>query len=227
MRVVSMIASAAFVLVAGFFFYSAGVSAMQIGQNQSEKPVAVAKGSTTPAAKPAVAAPAAAAPAAAAPAAAAPAAAAPAAAAPAAAAPAAAAPPAAAPAAAAPAAAAPAAAAPPVAVAAAKPAPAPAAAPAAAAPKAGAPKAAAPKLADDAGALNLKSDAPADVYVDGKKVGKTPLVGYRVNPGNYKVRFDCQTEGGKVQGTAKPVNVPPYSDVDVDHECSADKPAEQ
>ncbi|MHB8875882.1 MAG: PEGA domain-containing protein [Myxococcaceae bacterium] len=222
-------------LVAGFFFWSAAVSAAAIGQGVVDKPMVVAKAVVpAPKASPAAAAPEAPAPApvavAAAAAAAAPAPAAddlglePLAPAPAAK-PAAAAPPPVAIVAPKPAAAAPAV------VPAASPAapkaavvPAVAVAPAAAPPAA--PKPAVKKLADDAGALNLKSDYPADVFVDGRKVGKTPLVGYRVNAGNYKVRFDCVVDGTKVPGTAKSVNVPSYSDVDVDHECSADKPAE-
>ncbi len=85
------------------------------------------------------------------------------------------------------------------------------------------PKPAGPKLNDDAGALNLKADAPAEVYVDGKRVGKTPLIGFKLNAGSYKVRFDCTVDGAKVQGAVKPITVPPYAEVDVDHECASDK----
>jgi outer membrane biosynthesis protein TonB len=94
----------------------------------------------------------------------------------------------------------------------------PAAAPAA-------PVAAEPVAAAEA-FLNLKASDTADVYVDGKKAGSSPVLGYKVKPGKHKVRFDCyDASGSTAKGPEKLVEVRAADEKDVDHECTAEAKA--
>ena len=56
------------------------------------------------------------------------------------------------------------------------------------------PVAAKPASAD--GLINLRATDTADVYLDGKKLGGSPLLGVKAKIGNHKVRFDCYDAAG-------------------------------
>jgi outer membrane biosynthesis protein TonB len=102
---------------------------------------------------------------------------------------------------------------------AAKPAPAPAAAPSPA--PAPAPVAAKPAPAPVAeGLLNLRATDTADVFLDGKKLGGSPLLGVKAKAGPHKVRFDCyDAAGNTVAGTPQTVTVKADGEVDVEFPC--------
>jgi len=96
-------------------------------------------------------------------------------------------------------------------VAAKPPAPAPAPAPVAAKPPP-------PAVAD--GMLNLRASDTADVYLDGRKLGGTPLLGVKAKVGNHKLRFDCyDAAGNTVAGPAQTVAVKAEAEVDVEFTC--------
>lgn len=104
------------------------------------------------------------------------------------------------------------------------PAPVPAAKPdagVAAAPKPPAP--APPPVAPAAdGLLTLRASDTADVYVDGKKVGTSPVEGLKVKAGAHKVRFDCyDASGNTTPGAAKTVTVPADGEQTLEFECPA------
>jgi outer membrane biosynthesis protein TonB len=91
------------------------------------------------------------------------------------------------------------------------PAPAPAPAPVAAKPPP-------PAVAD--GMLNLRASDTADVYLDGRKLGGTPLLGVKAKVGNHKLRFDCyDAAGNTVAGPAQTVAVKAEAEVDVEFTC--------
>jgi len=72
------------------------------------------------------------------------------------------------------------------------------------------------------GLLNLRASDTADVYVDGKKVGSSPIDGFKVRAGTHKVRFDCyDAAGNTTPGAAKTVTVAPDSEQSVEYECPA------
>jgi hypothetical protein len=72
------------------------------------------------------------------------------------------------------------------------------------------------------GVLNLRASDTADVYVDGKKVGGSPVDGLKVRAGTHKVRFDCyDTAGNTIPGAAKSVTVAADGEQSVDFECPA------
>jgi type IV secretory pathway VirB10-like protein len=72
----------------------------------------------------------------------------------------------------------------------------------------------------DTGQLNLKADQTAEVYVDGRKVGVTPVLSHKVSIGRHRVRFDCLTPDGKKRGSDQRVKVPPLGEVLVEHKCA-------
>jgi len=59
----------------------------------------------------------------------------------------------------------------------------------------------------------------ADVYVDGKRVGKAPIDRYPVVPGQRRIRFDCIFEGKTHRGKERSVDVPEYADAVIEHQC--------
>lgn len=72
------------------------------------------------------------------------------------------------------------------------------------------------------GVLNLRASDTADVYVDGKKVGGSPIDGLKVRAGTHKVRFDCyDAAGNTIPGAAKSVTVAADGEQSVEFDCPA------
>ncbi len=72
------------------------------------------------------------------------------------------------------------------------------------------------------GSLNLRASDTADVYIDGRKVGGSPVLGHRVKAGKHKVRFDCYDPSGEAkQGIVQTVDVGVDGERDVEYECPA------
>lgn len=72
------------------------------------------------------------------------------------------------------------------------------------------------------GLLNLRASDTADVFVDGKKVGGSPVEGLKVRAGAHKVRFDCyDAAGNTVPGSAKTVTVPADGEESLEYTCPA------
>ncbi|MDX2012286.1 MAG: hypothetical protein SFW67_18970 [Myxococcaceae bacterium] len=72
------------------------------------------------------------------------------------------------------------------------------------------------------GYLNLRASDTADVFVDGKKVGGSPIEGLKVKAGTHKVRFDCyDAAGNTLPGAPKTVTVAADSEASVDFPCPA------
>ncbi len=53
------------------------------------------------------------------------------------------------------------------------------------------------EVVEDAGTLDILSDPPQDVVLDGKPIGKTPLTNYRVKVGSHDVTFLDPAEGDR------------------------------
>lgn len=72
------------------------------------------------------------------------------------------------------------------------------------------------------GLLNLRATDTADVFVDGKKVGGSPVEGLKVRAGAHKVRFDCyDAAGNTIPGAAKSVTVPADGEESLEYTCPA------
>jgi hypothetical protein len=72
------------------------------------------------------------------------------------------------------------------------------------------------------GVVNLRASDTADVFVDGKKVGGSPIEGLKVKAGTHKVRFDCyDAAGNTVPGSPKSVTVPADGEASLDYTCPA------
>lgn len=70
------------------------------------------------------------------------------------------------------------------------------------------------------GVLNLRASDTADVFVDGKKVGGSPIEGLKVRAGTHKVRFDCyDAAGNTVPGASKTVTVAADGEQSVEYPC--------
>ncbi len=70
------------------------------------------------------------------------------------------------------------------------------------------------------GVLNLRASDTADVFVDGKKAGGSPQLGFKVKPGKHKVRFDCYQPTGETKpGITQTYDVAKDGQRDVDYEC--------
>lgn len=70
------------------------------------------------------------------------------------------------------------------------------------------------------GLLNLRASDTADVFVDGKKAGGSPIEGLKVRAGTHKVRFDCyDAAGNTVPGTPKSVTVAADAEENVEFTC--------
>lgn len=83
--------------------------------------------------------------------------------------------------------------------------------------------AAAPKPPPAEGQLNLRASDTADVFVDGKKAGTSPVLGFKVKAGTHKVRFDCyDAAGNTVAGPVRTVSVAPDTEADVEFTCPAE-----
>ena len=86
--------------------------------------------------------------------------------------------------------------------------------------KAPEPVVAAPKVPPVEGMLNLRATDTADVYLDGKKLGGSPLLGIKARVGNHKVRFDCyDAAGNTVAGPLQTIAVKADAEVDVEYPC--------
>lgn len=82
------------------------------------------------------------------------------------------------------------------------------------------PVAAAPKAPPAEGMLNLRASDTADVYLDGKKLGGSPLLGIKARAGNHKVRFDCyDAAGNTVAGPTQTITVKADAEVEVEYPC--------
>jgi hypothetical protein len=70
------------------------------------------------------------------------------------------------------------------------------------------------------GVMNLQASDTADIYVDGRKVGASPIMGFKTKAGTHKVRFDCyDAAGNAMTGQVKVVLVSPEKDQDVEFTC--------
>jgi hypothetical protein len=70
------------------------------------------------------------------------------------------------------------------------------------------------------GTLNLSSSGTADVFVDGKKVGSSPIRALKVRAGTHKVRFDCyDAAGNTLPGSGKSVTVAADTEESVEFTC--------
>ncbi|MCC6332398.1 MAG: hypothetical protein IT380_00255 [Myxococcales bacterium] len=70
------------------------------------------------------------------------------------------------------------------------------------------------------GLLNLRASDTADVYVDGKKVGGSPVMGFKAKVGTRRVRFDCyDAAGNAIAGPVKTVTVKVDEEQDVEFTC--------
>ena len=70
------------------------------------------------------------------------------------------------------------------------------------------------------GMINLRASDTADVYLDGKKLGGSPLLGIKARVGNHKVRFDCyDAAGNTVAGPVQTVAVKADAEVDIEYPC--------
>ena len=82
------------------------------------------------------------------------------------------------------------------------------------------PVVAAPKAPPSEGVLNLRATDTADVYLDGKKLGGSPLMGIKAKVGNHKVRFDCyDAAGNTVAGPVQTIAVKADAEVEVEYPC--------
>jgi hypothetical protein len=81
---------------------------------------------------------------------------------------------------------------------------------------AGVPSKAAPREA----IVNLTASNTADIFIDGKKVGSSPLLGVKVRPGMHHVRFDCYDAAANViPGEALEVSAVANEEQNVDFSC--------
>ncbi len=72
------------------------------------------------------------------------------------------------------------------------------------------------------GVLNLQATDTADVFVDGKRMGASPVLGVKVKVGAHKVRFDCyDAAGNTVAGAVQNVTAVANQEVDVSFTCPA------
>jgi outer membrane biosynthesis protein TonB len=70
------------------------------------------------------------------------------------------------------------------------------------------------------GQFNLRASDTADVFVDGKKVGGSPVLGLKVKPGKHKIRFDCYDSTGEARpGVAQTHEVGADGEKDVEWDC--------
>lgn len=91
-------------------------------------------------------------------------------------------------------------------------------------PEPAAPKPApAPAAPPQEGVLNLRASDTADVYLDGRKLGGSPLIGVKAKVGPHKLRFDCyDSAGNTVPGAAQSVVVKADVELDVEFPCPAE-----
>jgi hypothetical protein len=76
-----------------------------------------------------------------------------------------------------------------------------------------------PAARADSASLNLRSNRPAEIFVDGKSIGRSPQLRYALPPGRHELRFDCIYDWGKAKGEVQSLYLVPYAEGDVTHEC--------
>jgi hypothetical protein len=70
------------------------------------------------------------------------------------------------------------------------------------------------------GLLNLKASDTAEVVVDGRKVGPSPRLGFKIKPGKHKIRFDCYDENGNLKpGKVQNIDVEAGSEQEISYDC--------
>ena len=70
------------------------------------------------------------------------------------------------------------------------------------------------------GSVNLRASDTADVFIDGRKIGGSPILGHRVKAGKHKVRFDCYDATGEaLQGVSLTIDVPADGEKDLEYDC--------
>ena len=55
------------------------------------------------------------------------------------------------------------------------------------------------------------------MLIDFKPVGTTPLKGYALKPGSYRVQFVCKKGGAP--SAPRLITVQPFTETDVEHRC--------
>jgi hypothetical protein len=69
---------------------------------------------------------------------------------------------------------------------------------------------------------NLRASDTADIFLDGKKVGSSPVTGRKVKAGKHKVRFDCYDANGETMpGAVQSVDVAADEEKEVEFACPA------
>ena len=74
-----------------------------------------------------------------------------------------------------------------------------------------------PQPPRETGTLNFLATAVAEVLVDDKKVGTTPLRGQVFKVGSYRIQFVCA--GARVRSPQRLVEVLPFTETDIEHRC--------
>ncbi len=70
------------------------------------------------------------------------------------------------------------------------------------------------------GQFNLRASDTAEVVVDGKRVGRSPVLGFKVKPGRHKVRFDCYDASGVARpGVSQTYDIAADYETDVEYDC--------
>ncbi len=55
-------------------------------------------------------------------------------------------------------------------------------------------------VVEDVSFLDIQSEPSTEVLLDGKPIGKTPLMGVKVTPGAHDVTFVDESEGNRTMG---------------------------
>jgi len=83
-----------------------------------------------------------------------------------------------------------------------------------------APSPTAPPAPHEDATLNLRANRTADVYLDDKKLGTTPLESFKTKARTYQVRFDCYDSAGNViPGENRAVIAKPNEEQLVEFSC--------
>jgi hypothetical protein len=70
------------------------------------------------------------------------------------------------------------------------------------------------------GLINLKASDTAEIVIDGRKVGPSPKLGYKLKTGKHKIRFDCYDENGNLKpGKVQTVDIKPDDEANIEYEC--------
>jgi outer membrane biosynthesis protein TonB len=70
------------------------------------------------------------------------------------------------------------------------------------------------------GFVNLRASDTAEIVIDGRKIGPSPRLGYKLKAGKHKIRFDCYDDNGNLKpGKVQSVEVKPDEEHDVSYDC--------